>query len=209
MIELNLLPLEVQLAGARRRRIRQWSAAAVVAAMIAAIPFGMDTMRRLRADDLRGQNDALQSELTSTRTELRTLSASAVEATLQLERTLALRTKRSWSGLLAFIGSCLPDECWLTSVATDPPIPMGAGPIRPVPSQTAVAGTPPKEKQVVTIDAPRKLRISGLAIDAAQPHGFVSRLKESNVFQGVTLEQSVLEQGEAEPHFRFSLVCEW
>ena len=61
----------------------------------------------------------------------------------------------------------------------------------------------------MTIDAPRKLRLIGYALNDAQPMEFVTRLKDAQVFQRVTLERSLLETSEEAQRFRFELVCEW
>ena len=62
---------------------------------------------------------------------------------------------------------------------------------------------------MVTIEAPRKLRIAGYAPVAAHPYDIVSSLKETDVFASVALERSEREPVLDGSYFRFELVCEW
>ena len=211
MVTLNLLPEDVQTVLARRRRTQQWAAAVTLAATLLAVPLGLDWSRGARAAYLRAESQRLQADVESTRAALRATSSTANELFVQVERAKALRSKRAWSGMLALIASCMPAECWLASLATDPEVPA-AGPARRAPNPTP--GTPgaaaeKKEKEVVTIEAPRKLRIVGFAPDDAQPLAFVTSLKESRVFRRVALEGSVREPNRDPAVFRFELVCEW
>ena len=59
------------------------------------------------------------------------------------------------------------------------------------------------------IDAPRKLEIVGYAPEAAQPHNFVSALKEKQVFSSVVLRGSQREPMLERSYYRFELVCHW
>ena len=219
----NLIPERVQLAQAQRRHLKRWSVALVGCAALIAVPLGMEWVGRSRLAELRVRNAQRQADLVSARTELRSVTTAADEAFLHLQRAKALRSKRAWSGMLTLMANCLPTECWLVSLATDPEVPPTAEAMGHPVQKTPTAprrGTPGQETEkerdkVVTIEAPRKLRITGFAPDAAQPLAFVTRLKETQAFRQVTLERSLREPGQAvaprsgESYFRFELVCEW
>jgi Tfp pilus assembly protein PilN len=224
MVTVNLIPESVQAAQARRRHIKWWAACLAVTTVVAVVPVGAHLMQHLRIDELHAQNYKFQTDLAAARVELKTATAAANDSFLRIERAKALRTKRAWSDMLALIGSCLPKDCWLTSIATDPDVPPAASLARKTPPASATPGAPAPEKPaVVIIDAPRKLRMTGEATDATQPLSFVTKLKESQVFREVTLERSISssphgsrtvgltlgEKTEDESNFRFELICEW
>jgi len=210
MVTLNLLPESVQAAQARRRHVKRWALILAAATVAGTVPAGAHWMQHLQIEELGAQSEKLQSDLAAARVELRTATAEANDAFLRLERAKALRSKRAWSGMLALIGSCLPKQCWLTSIATDPEVPP-AGPVvrSPLPPAATPGAAAPEKPAVVTIEAPRKLRISGEALDSADPLSFVAKLKESQVFRDVILERSLREGPEQESQFRFELICEW
>jgi len=222
MVAVNLIPDSVQAAQVRRRHFKRWAACLIVTTGVAVVPVGAHWVQHLRMDELHAQSDKLQTDLAVARAELKTATAAANDSFLRIERAKALRSKRAWSNMLALIGSCLPKDCWLTSIATDPEVPSAAPLARqstPPPSATPgtdltassllKGGKGGSEPAVVTIDAPRKLRMTGAATDATQPLDFVTKLKESQVFRAVTLERSLRENSGEESNFRFELICEW
>ena len=202
---MNLIPEGVHQARTGRRHLKRWTVAAVLALTLLAIPAGVDWYSRVRADELNIKARRLAGQLSSMRKQVEGATDAANEAFLQLERANALRAKRSWSSMLAMLGVCMPTECWLISIATDPAVPSGAARV----SVVNKARKDDQPEEVVTIDAPRKLRLIGYALNDAQPMEFVTRLKDAQVFQRVTLERSLLETSEEAPRFRFELVCEW
>lgn len=204
-VRLNLLPHELQQAQARNRHIQVWSAVIVPVAAVLCALLIVDGVRRVQADDVRDRNDDLQEELEIRRSEVRSLTESVAEVSLHLQRSDALRAKRNWSGMLALIGKCMPQSCWLTSLATDPEVAPAGAAI----SISSKAGSAGQVAGAVTIEAPRRLKIAGFALDAAEPHLFVANLKQTEVFKVVRLEQSLLQQEFDPPRFRFELVCEW
>jgi len=221
MVKVNLIPESMQAAQARRRHLKWWAAFLALSAVAAGVPVGAHWMRHLRIDELRASSDDLQTDLAAARADLKSATAEANDAFQRIERAKALHSKRAWSDMLALIGSCLPKDCWLTALATDPDVPSAAPPARKTPPPAATPGTDPPasplskggqrgfEPAVVIIDAPRKLRMTGEATDATQPLAFVTRLKESQVFRDVILERSLRENPEEDSHFRFELICEW
>ena len=59
------------------------------------------------------------------------------------------------------------------------------------------------------IEVPRKLKIVGYATTPAEPHAFVTALKDSGVFTNVALERLLREPMLDGFYFRFELDCEW
>ncbi len=214
MVRVNLLPESIQVSQTRRRHAARWGAAITISAVAAAIPLVAHWSQHHRIDELRVTSEELQANLNAARTELKSVSSQASDLVLRSERAKALREKRSWSAMVALIASCLPKECWLTSLATDPATPATAAPARKLPAAAppvpAIPASAQAEKPVpVTIDAPRKLRVVGNAGDPTQPLAFVAKLKESRVFREVTLERAHREGDEAASLFRFEVLCEW
>jgi Tfp pilus assembly protein PilN len=205
MVGVNLIPVSVRLSQVRRRHVRRWAVSVAVGVALVGVSLGMDWLRRAEAAGLCADNERLQSELEAIRADLKSVSAQAAETLLRIERAKALRSKRAWSGMIAMIASCMPPQSWLTSIATDPATPP-AGTGR---SQDRGKTEAEKGQQAVTIDAPRRLRISGYAPDAADPHEFVTKLKATELFTVVALEQSQREPVSDGWYIRFELVCEW
>ena len=207
MVGVNLIPENVQLAQTRYRRLKGWGIAILLAVAILALPLTIDWVQRVQAAELRTQHDRLQTELATIRTELRALTFQANEALMQLEHAQALRSKRAWSAMFALIEKSMPEGTWLISIATDPATPPPGGG-----HNTAVRDrdtATDKQPAIVVIEAPRRLRVAGYAIDAAQPHEFVTNLKDSKVFTNVTLGLLRSEPVLDGSYFRFELACEW
>ncbi|MDO8631965.1 MAG: hypothetical protein Q7R41_15880, partial [Phycisphaerales bacterium] len=195
----------------------------LAAAGLSSAALVLDWNRRTHAAELRNEHDRLQQELGATRAQLRTTSAEATRVFLEVERSNALRSKRAWSAMFALIASCMPADCWLASVATDPEAPAGGASPRPavavVPDPGLNAGAPKEggKREIVTIEAPRRLRMIGYAENDTQPLAFVTNLKESRVFQSVLLERAMrapdVAAGPSGPSggtvYQFEVVCAW
>ncbi len=207
MVGINLIPEPVQLAQLRRWRLKWWATAILVSLMVLALPLGLDWLKQAEAARLHLEDEHLRVQLAGIRSQLRSVSAGADEAFLQLERADALRSKRCWSGMLAMIGRRMPSGCWLTSITTDPATPQGAAP--PQRRAKSRPSTPEEPPAVVVIDAPRKLNISGYATTAGEPHTFVTRLKDMGIFTNVELQRVAREPVLDDSYFRFELYCEW
>lgn len=206
MVTINLIPADVRLSMARRRHIRWWVASLTVAASFVLVALVVDWVHLATASELRAQDALLQAELTGIRAELESVTTESNKVLLQIERANGLRDKRAWSGLITLIGSSMPQQCWLSSIATDPQRPAAAAVGRSSKSPR------PKKKdsqRAITIDAPRKLRIRGYAPEPAQPLVFVTNLKRTGAFLAVSLESSKREPVLGGSYYRFDLVCEW
>ena len=206
MISVNLIPRDVRLGQALRRRLWRWASLAMVGLLLLGASAGFDFARRGTADELRATNAGLQVQVTRAQTNLRTITAELMSAWNQLEHATALRTKRAWSGMIALIARSMPENCWLTSIATDPDKPL---PIKRSSRRTASKKDSGKEPEVVVIDAPRRLKIIGYAERASEPNEFVDRLNHTGVFHLVELERSQREPILDGSYYRFQLFCEW
>jgi hypothetical protein len=205
MTGVNLVPVTVRYAQLRRRRTKRWGGLVCLAVLVVVVLLGYEWLQGVKAAELRAQNDRLQLERENLRAELTAATEQANDLLLRIERARALKAKRAWSRMFALIGTCMPSGTWLTSVATDP-----ARPVPGNPRQAKDIGAEEEGGQgVVTIDAPRRLRISGYAPAAGQPHEFVTRLKTTQVFSSVVLERSQREPVYDDSYFRFDLICEW
>lgn len=205
MAGVNLIPESVWLAQARRRHVRHWALWITLAACAVAVLSGIEWFHEATAAELRARNDTLQSELETVRGELVSLTSEAHRVHLQIERAKALRSKRAWSGMLAMIASCMSPGAWLTSIATDPPTPPEGG----ARSKRQGSNETDESHAVVVIEAPRRLRISGYALEDAHPDEMVVRLKNAEVFTRVVSGGRHREPMLDGSYFRFELVCEW
>ncbi len=210
MIAINLIPPNLLMAQTRRRHLRRWSAALTLAFLLLVAAAGREWAQQALADELTTENTRVQSDLTLARNALKSVAAQTDQVDLQVQRAEALRAKRAWSRLIALIGHSLPPACWLTSLTTEPARPgTGRRDLRPPPSAVAAAPGQKPPKTEFTIEAPRKLRIAGFAADPAEPHTFVTRLKETGAFRQVLLERSQREPVLDGIYYRFEIACEW
>lgn len=210
MIAINLIPPNLLMAQTRRRHLRRWSAALTMAFIFLVVALGREWTQQALADELAAENTRVLSDLTLSRNTLKSVAAQTDQVDLQVRRAEALRAKRGWSRLIALIGHSLPAGCWLTSLTTDPARPgSGRRDLRPPPPATAAAPGQKPTRSEFTIEAPRKLRITGYAADPAEPLTFVTRLKESAVFRQVLLERSQREPVLDGIYYRFEIACEW
>jgi Tfp pilus assembly protein PilN len=212
VIAVNLIPWPIQHSQARRRRSRAWAIATLGAVLVMCVPLLLNWLEGARVAAMSDETQVVQDELASMRESLRNLAAQVHETSLHLERAKALHAKRGWSALLAAISRCLPEDCWLTSVATDPTAPISNGRSRPNGNSGAAPPQPGGEGPtpgVVLIEGPRKLKLAGFAGDPGDPLAFVTNLKETGLFREVNLEGFRREPALGELVFRFDLVCEW
>lgn len=206
MISINLIPRDVRRRQTQRRRLWRWASVAMVGFLLLGASAGFDFARRGAADKLRANDADLQIEVTRARADLQMITAELMSVRNNLEHATALRTKRAWSGMIALIAGSMPENCWLTSIATDPERPLAGKPGRRKPAKKKNSG---KEPEVVIIDAPRRLKIVGYAQKASEPNEFVERLNHTGVFHLVELKQSQREPILDGSYYRFKLYCEW
>ncbi len=214
---INLIPAEINRAAARRVRFIRWAVVVALAGLLAAIPYSLTLSRSAVAAELREEVDRLDQETTGVRSQLRLATSRAQELLSELERSKALRGKRAWSSMFALIAACLPADCWLQSVATDPETPSAAvarsAAVHAAPVTGAVRVEDPLRRETVTIEAPQKMRLVGFSTSDSQPLVFVGNLTESRAFAHVALQRATRapdgkDAGE-KPLYQFEIVCEW
>lgn len=222
MVFVNLIPEAIVAQQWRKRRVARWTAASLVAIGALLIPLTLEGWQTARAEQLRAGRRALERDRTLLSAELTGLAAESQSVYLQIERANALRSKRSWSGMLALIAGTMPEGCWLTAIETVPAVPASGAHNTPPATARSVTAAPPTARTagdpiggqaaaetVVTIDAPRQLRIAGYATDASEPLTLVTKLNATGVFSRVGLERSLRESVEDGSFFRFDILCEW
>lgn len=219
MIGINLIDPSVLSARRRKRRIQRWVLAALTGGGVGAFPVGLEISRHQQVMALEGEKSVLQSRIDATRDQLNAIGIEIRNLEAQTARASALRTKRSWSGLLALLSSIAPEEVWFVSLATDPATP-GRGskdltPPKPPPTAAAATKTPadkpakPEPPAVVMMEAPRALVFEGYALEHRNLYDFMSRLKESNLFADVSLTKAAEEPVLSGKAVRFKIQCRW
>ncbi len=177
---------------------------------LVAVPVILDWFHRSEIRRLKVKDAQVRNELEQARGDLRSLTGEISQIRLHLERADAVRNKRAWSGVFGILGRIMPEGCWLTSLATDPAVaPTMAGASCALESTPRTAGKNGEKRPVATIEAPRKLRLSGYAGDASLPHRFVKGLKETALFSQVTLQKAIRETTAEGLYYRFDVECEW
>jgi Tfp pilus assembly protein PilN len=213
-VGINLIPAPLRLHEARRRRTTRWGLTVLIAATLSALAIGATLNRQATAAELRAQQRALEANLHATRTRLSEATETCHRLNAEMQRADALRSKRCWSGLMGLFARCLPGEIWLTSLATEPPLPVqGSGfRVQGSPASPLVGGALPggQAAEPVTLSAPTSLNLRGYALDHDALYAFISALKQSGAFSRVEL----LGKAGAEPIMRgtavrFELTCGW
>lgn len=205
MLTINLIPERTRRVQRRRQSALRWGIAILVVFVLLAIPLSVDWHDHVKLAGLIQRDNRLELDLSMIRSELQTLTQETKTIDSQTRYAQALRTKRDWSKLLFLIGQSLPRGCWLTSLATDPVKPNRAVLNRHQSSKN-------KEDDFTLpylTDSPRRLRISGYAIEASEPHQLVAQLKATDIFTNVALEGMRSETVLEDDYYHFDLICEW
>lgn len=206
MVTVNLIPQSVVVSQARRWRIKRWFISTLIAVCAVLIALGVDGLQLAKAAALQDELASVQAEISQVRSDLTTVAAQSEQIWHQIERAKAIRSKRSWSSLVALIDDLLPKNCWLVTFATDPHRPAG----RRVQRKTTLAGALQEEDEgPIIIEAPRRIKIQGYAPSDAEPHAFIAALKAAGVFSEVVLERSQRQPLLNSYYFFFDAVCEW
>ncbi len=184
----------------------------------ALLPVLVESRQQAHFERLKLRAGDTETKLSVVRGQVATTAQAVADLDTELARANALRTKRSWAALLRLVGACLPEEVWLTSIATDPPQPRASGRIqvsRDRAGEAGKGGAPGNgpgnaaDSGVVVLEAPTKLRLEGFALDHKALYDLISGLKGSGSFSEVKLLIAGMEpvlQGRA---VRFVLTCAW
>ncbi len=218
MIGVNLIPSEVLIGHLAKRRIQRWAVTSALLAGAALVPVLMEGRQQAGFERLKLRASDTKAKLSVVRGQVATTAQAVADLDTELARARALRTKRSWSALLRLVGACLPEEVWLTSIATDPPQPSASGHVqvsrkggeksRKGGAQNQGAGDA-AASGVVVLEAPTRIRLEGFALGHEVLYDLISGLKGSGSFSEVRLLRAGMEpvlQGHA---VRFVLICEW
>lgn len=208
MTLINLIPGEIMCASTQRVHLLRWALVVALAGAVCSIPYSLAFARKARVATLQEQVDQLDQEAAGVRAKLRVATGRTRQLFSELERSRALRAKRAWSGMFALIASSLPSDCWLKSVATDPDGPTGSGSRSPAGAgASSAAGLP----ETVTIEAPRRLRLTGFSTSDSHPLIFVQNLTDSKGFAKVGLQTILRAPADASGAviYQFEILCEW
>ncbi len=204
MTGVNLIPASILEAHRRARRLHLWVVAVTLTAAVAALPVLWQVRQHARVAELTTLKQARTAQSASVRAELSATAQSLADLNDRIERANALRTKRSWAGLLSLVAQCLPQEVWLTSVATDAPPPAAAR------RRTSPRAS---EKQdhptVVVLDGARRAALAGYALGHEQLYDFMARLKAAQAFDRIDLVKADKEDVLWARAVRFELLCTW
>lgn len=206
MLAVELRPAEWTYRAMRARRWRRWGMVIAVAVVPLALVLAVDWLQRSDLRERINEKARLEAQLVAARQRFKSASAEAEELLAQIQRADALRSKRSWSDLLALIGAAVPQRGWLTLLTTEPAQPAGEVVKTVATPTTAAAGA---ARPALVIEAPRELRISGYAGSPAEPSAMVSGLRSTRVFARVELLQCRQEPVHDGSYYRFDIVCKW
>lgn len=209
MIRINLIAESELLARQRARRFRRWTVVVIVAAVTAAFPVGVELSHQQKLLALQAERRDVAEKITSTTTALNAAILEVAQLKSHIARADALRSKRSWSRLLALISRAVPDDMWLISLATDPPAPRSGHRSRSAKKSAASKSAESTEPKVVIIEAPRALVLEGYTLQHHALYEFMSRLKGTKVFNDVELTTATEEPVFASKAIRFKLLCRW
>lgn len=213
MNPINLIPHDIRQSQVLRVRLFRWSMVLGLSAGVALAPYLVVRSQAARTARLQEQLDRLDHEAASLRGSLRVATTRAQQARSEVERSRALRGKRSWSGMFALIASHLPGDCWLQMVSTDPETPAaGYNRVASSAMSPQANGTAAPVPETVTIEAPRKLRLVGSSTNDAQPLVFVENLMNSGVFSRVALQKALrspASENNDHASYQFEVLCEW
>jgi len=182
------------------RRVRVWGVVCGLAAAAGVVPVGLDVRQQSVVRGEERKEAGLADEVVGARERLSAVVQRTEALRQQLARADALRAKNPWASLLTTVGRALPEEVWLSALATSPAAPTGDGVVNigPAPGQ-----------QTVVIDAPKRLRLDGYALDHSHLYQMMSALNNLKVFGRVELAQADTEPMLRGQAVRFELECEW
>jgi Tfp pilus assembly protein PilN len=204
---VNLVPEAIRRAWSYRRKLIGWSLPAAFGASCLVALLGMEWIDRARAGTLDAESRRIAHALGDARQRETETTAESARVRSLVERARALRTKRSWSALLGVIGASLPRNTWMESLATDPPAPPpGQATVTAAKSREAGGESAPR---TVTIEAPQRLVVNGVATEHSEIYALMTGLRDTGVFQSVTLLRSAADLQHVPPVVRFELTCDW
>ena len=209
MIGVNLIPDSVVRSHRRSRRIRHWIVVGAVAAGLVVVPVGWQLRREAKAAELSNQKHSRDSELAAVKADLAEINRFINHLDERIDRANALRTKRSWAGLLLLLVDCMPERVWLASLATEGPR-VGMSSRGAAASKNALPLAPGHAGPVVTtLDGARSLKLAGYAVEHETLYDFMDRLKQSQAFRHIELLKAEKEPVLWSEAVRFELTCEW
>jgi Tfp pilus assembly protein PilN len=188
----------------------RWAMAATLASAVSSFPVGMEMSRNQRARALNAELSVINERVAMSTERHNKLSVQIGTLRTQIDRANALRSKRPWAALLEGISKSLPDDIWLSILATNPPRPAGGRKIIALPeSKIDPNDTQKPETTIITMEAPRALSLEGYSLTQQSLYEFMSRLKSTGLFIDVGLEKAAEEPVLTGKAVRFKIHCQW
>jgi Tfp pilus assembly protein PilN len=188
--------------------MRAWGLIMLPVTALAVAPFVTELRRQSRAEKLAAELERVEDALRTLRRDVTATASAVQDVEMRIARARALRTKRSWSGLLGLLARCSPDEVWFTEVSSPADAPVAAKPARAASATEPVTDGQPLV-QVVTLEAATRLQLTGYAVNHERLYDLMSRLKEAGVFTSVELVKAGMEPVFEGRAAKFVLACTW
>ena len=199
-VRVDLIPPVLHEQRRARRRRRAWTMVVTALAVSTGGVGAYASRQAARVVDLRQRGVERRRETVELRRESVQLADDLEEATRILREAETLRDGHRWSRMVTFIAQHVPDSVLLVTMATDPPRTRSSR----APARADGAGSRALRDQSSTT-----LTLRGYAVQHDDLAGFLQRLKNSNVFQAVTLHYSKREPFLDGEGVAFALTCRW
>ena len=212
MISINLIPLQRLEARHRRRRIRAWTTAISIYAVLliagsAAVHIFWDKTERELSQELA----TIDRKLTDLNRQLQAIHPELTEATIQLDASRAVAVQPDWSVLLALLSRLRGENIVLERCALIPetvlpesrPAPVSV-PTTPV---TATSAGPARTARSVRKAMNVRLEIKGLGRTHQDVSRFVLSLEETGLFNEVKLMETLRQSFRTEHAISFRVNC--
>lgn len=199
---IDLLPPEIHDRRARRQHLHLW-VSLITVVLVGQLIIGV--YHRYRAQQIRGyvaQASDLRKATRVTRETDEALRSRVQDCEQQIARLDLLAAKHRWSQILNWLSARCPPSVVLTHLRVESGVSPTGG-RKPGPRRAQDASS------FEDLPMPRNLILSGYAADHPGLLSFVSTLKESEAFAGVSLLQTRRERlGEGEA-VDFTVLCQW
>lgn len=207
LIQLNFIPERLLFLRKRKRKCFRLAATAAICALLILAPLTAEWLNAARARELEQERGRINAALTEQRAKLRDTTDRTKQLRAQLDRANVLRSKRGWAGLVATISGAMPQGVWLTSLGTNPAKPSSSS-VQRIAAASPKPGAPAVEVPNV-LDGPTELVLEGYAQDHMVLWDFIQEVKQTEMFQDVTLVRSGVEPVLNSSAVRFNISCRW
>jgi Tfp pilus assembly protein PilN len=199
-VRVDLIPPALHEKRRSHRRYRIWT---LVAAVLIVSTGGIGTYisrQATRVFELRQRSVERHRETVQLRRTNVQLADDLEEAAQILHEAETLRDGHRWSRMVTFVAQHVPDSVLLVMMASDPPRTR---------SPRAMARANGAAEHTAEELSSATLTLRGYAMQHEDLAGFLRRLKNSSVFEAVTLHYSKREPFLGGEGVAFALTCRW